>query len=258
MPSAVITGASKGIGRAIALRLVDDGFDIVANDLASETALLEELASEIRLKGKGCVVITGNVTVETDVQEIVQKAVSSYGELNVMVANAGVMLMKGLVGITADEFDSVQAVNVRGVLLCYQTAAKQMISQGKGGRIVGACSIAGYRGAPDALAYSVSKWGVRGLTQASAIELAPHGINVNAYCPGMVKTAMWDEIDAALAQKHGVPAGYVWDKAAKERPAMGKTPTVEDIAGCVSFLAGKDSRFITGQSIIIDGGIQFS
>ncbi|KAL2782724.1 hypothetical protein BJX66DRAFT_350474 [Aspergillus keveii] len=225
MPSAVITGASKGIGRAIALRLADDGFDIVANYLASETALLEELASEIKAQGKRCIVITGNVTVEVD--------------LNVMVANAGVMLMKGLVGITADEFD-------------------KMIAQRKGGRVVGACSIAGYRGAPDALAYSVSKWGMRGLTQASAIELAPHGINVNAYCPGMVKTAMWDEIDAALAQKHGVPAGYVWDKAAKERPAMGKTPMVEDIAGCVSFLVGKDSRFITGQSIIIDGGIQFS
>ncbi|KAJ5363637.1 acetoin reductase [Penicillium cataractarum] len=258
MPSAVVTGASQGIGRAIALRLADDGFDIVVNDLASQTALLEDLASEVKAKQRGCFVVTGDVTVETDVQEIVLKAVSSFGELNVMVANAGVIKMKSLLGLTGNEFDKVHAVNVRGVFLCYQAAAKQMIAQGKSGRIVGACSIAGYRPQPDALAYAVSKWGVRGLTQASAIELAPYGINVNAYCPGMVKTAMWDEIDAAITKKHGVPLGSAWDKGSKERPAMGKTPTAEDIAGCVSFLVGKDSRLITGQSIIIDGGIQFS
>ncbi|KAL6407991.1 hypothetical protein AUP68_09034 [Ilyonectria robusta] len=258
MPVAIVTGASQGIGRAIALRLAEDGFDLAVNDLPSQQQKLDELDHEIRARGRKAIVITGDVSDETDVQRLVDDTVSALGELNVMVANAGMMMMKGLLDLSVSEFDKIQAVNVKGVFLCYQKAAKQMIYQGKGGRIAGACSISGYRPQPTALAYGVSKWAVRGLTQASAIELAPHDINVNAYCPGMVKTPMWDHIDATISDKMGVPLGYVWDKAVNERPAMKKPATVEDIAGCVSFLVGKDSKLITGQSVIVDGGIQFS
>ncbi|CAI7619697.1 unnamed protein product [Penicillium crustosum] len=111
---------------------------------------------------------------------------------------------------------------------------------------------------PTAIAYSVSKWAVRALTQATAIEFAPHGINVNAYCPGIVKTPMWDQIDDNFSSVHGVPKGHAFEQAVQSRSAMKKPQTPEDIAGCVSFLASKDSGMITGQSIIIDGGIQFS
>ncbi|CAI4215812.1 unnamed protein product [Parascedosporium putredinis] len=258
MPVAIVTGSSQGIGRAIALRLADDGNDIVINDMESQRENLNTLATEIEQKKRRALIVVGDVSREQDVDHLLEQTISTFGELNIMIANAGIIVMKDLQSITVEEFDRVQAVNVRGVFLCYQKAAKQMIKQGKGGRIVGACSISGYRPEPSALAYGVSKWAVRGLTQASAIELGPHGINVNAYCPGMVKTSMWDQIDESITDKYGVPRGTAWQRGVQERPAMKKPSTPEDIAGCVSFLVGKDSHLITGQSVIIDGGIHFS
>lgn len=258
MPVAIVTGASQGIGRAIALRLARDGFDVTVNDLASCATNLQSLSEQIESTGRRSLVVTGDVSVEKDVERIVDETVSSLGELHVMVANAGVMRMAGLVELSVEEFDRVQAINVRGVFLCYQKAAARMIAQGKGGRIVGACSISGYRPQPTALAYGVSKWAVRGLTQASAMDLARHNITVNSYCPGIVKTPMWDKIDATIAKKMNVPSGFAFEKSVSERSAMGKPQTPEDIAGCVSFLVGKDASMITGQSLIIDGGIQFS
>ncbi|KAJ9144482.1 putative short chain oxidoreductase [Pleurostoma richardsiae] len=258
MPVVIVTGASQGIGKAIALRLAEDGFDIALNDLAMQEESLQALSTQIGSIGRRVIIATGDVSIEQDVQRIIDDTVSRLGELNVMVANAGIMRMAGLLDLPVQEFDKVQAVNVRGVFLCYQKAAAQMIKQGKGGRIIGACSISGYRPQAMALAYGVSKWAVRGLTQASAMDLARYGITVNAYCPGIVKTPMWDEIDAAISGKMGVPPGFAFEKSVSERSAMGKPSTPEDVAGCVSFLVGKDAGMITGQSLIVDGGIQFS
>ncbi|CAK7237125.1 hypothetical protein SBRCBS47491_009869 [Sporothrix bragantina] len=258
MPTAIVTGASQGIGKAVALRLAQDGFDIALNDMATSRAGLESVGAEIISLGRRAIITTGDVSQEQDVQRIVDDAVANLGELNVMVANAGIMRMAGLLELTVEDFDRVQAVNVRGVFLCYQKAAAQMIKQGKGGRIIGACSISGYRPQPAALAYGVSKFAVRGLTQAAAQDIAKHNITVNAYCPGIVKTAMWDHIDSVFAKKLNVPPGFAFEKSVAERSAMGKPSSPEDIAGCVSFLAGKDAAMITGQSLIIDGGIQFS
>ncbi|OQE45106.1 hypothetical protein PENCOP_c002G05176 [Penicillium coprophilum] len=246
MPAAIVTGASQGIGRAISLRLADDGFDVAVNDIAARHSELQSLKAEIESKGRSSVAVVGDVSIEEDVNQLVEVTVEALGHLAVMVANAGIILTKRVMDLTIDEWDRVQAVNVKGVLLCYRAAGRQMIAQGNGGKIIGACSISGYRPQPTAIAYSVSKWAVRGLTQATAIEFAPHGIN------------MWDQIDDNFSNVHGVPKGHAFEQAVQSRSAMKKPQTPEDIAGCVSFLASKDSGMITGQSIIIDGGIQFS
>ncbi|KAL3463949.1 L-2,3-butanediol dehydrogenase [Aspergillus heterothallicus] len=269
---AFITGCAKGIGKAIALRLAADGFDVAINDIASQEEGLIQLRHEIESKDRRCAIFLADVSKEDEVKGILDDAVRTLGPINVMVANAGIILVKPLLEISADEWDRVQEVmkiqvNLRGVFLSYKYAALQMIKQGNGGKIIGACSISGYRPvlrslmiahAPQTPAYSVSKWAVRGLTQVAALELAKHNITVNAYCPGIVKTEMWDTIDSTVAAQYGVPRNVPFQKAVEERTALKRAQTPEDVAGLVSFLAGKDSNQITGQSLIVDGGIVFS
>ncbi|MGF7156136.1 meso-butanediol dehydrogenase/(S,S)-butanediol dehydrogenase/diacetyl reductase [Novosphingobium gossypii] len=189
--------------------------------------------------------------------DMVSQVAHDLGELNVMVANAGIARVKPLLEIDADEWDLVVAINLRGALLCYQSAARQMIAQGKGGKIIGAASIAAFRPTPLLGHYSVSKWGLRGLTQAAAMERAQHKITVNAYCPGTVGTGMWDLIDERMAQAGGLERGEALKKHS-EGILLGRTSEPEDVAKLVSFLASPDSDYMTGQSVLIDGGIQFT
>ncbi len=151
-------------------------------------------------------------------------------------------------------WERMQAVNLRGVFLCYQAAARQMIRQGSGGKIIGAASIAAHKGFAMLGHYSASKWAVRGLTQAAAQEWAEYVITVNAYCPGIVGTDMWDLID----EKMGPYLGNARGETLKQYTgliALGRVLTAEDVAGFVSYLAGPDSDYMTGQSVMIDGGI---
>ena len=235
----LVTGAARGIGRAIALRLAEDGHNVAVNDIAANRSALEGLAGEIRDKGRKSSVAIADV--------------SHY----VMIANAGIAHVQSLLELDADDWDKVMSVNLRGVFLCYQTAAKQMIQQGNGGKIIGAASIVAYR--PFALLgpYSASKWGVRGLTQAAAMEWAKHGITVNAYCPGIVGTDMWELIDEKLAAEEGWQKGEAL-KTYSGAIALGRVSVPEDVASYVSYLASPDSDYMTGQSVMIDGGIQFS
>ncbi|KAK3935556.1 hypothetical protein QBC46DRAFT_297897 [Diplogelasinospora grovesii] len=255
---ALVTGSARGIGRAIALRLAKDGLNVAVNDVRAREPELTKLKHEIELKGRRCEIVVGDISQESDVVGMIQNTVHALGQLNVMVANAGTMMVKPLLDLSVEEWDRVQAVNVRGTFLCYKHAAKQMIDQGRGGKIIGACSISGYRPATQAPAYSVSKWAVRGLTQVAALDLAAYGITVNAYCPGIVKTDMWEDIDAKVTQNLGVSKGVAFETAVQTRSALKRPQTPEDVAGMVSFLAGKDSDQITGQSLIVDGGIVFS
>ena len=149
------------------------------------------------------------------------------------------------------------AVNLRGVFLCYTAAARQMIAQGDGGKIIGAASIAAHKGFGLLGHYSASKFAVRGLTQAAAQEWAEHGITVNAYCPGIVGTAMWELIDEKLTEHVGEPKGSALAKFS-ELIALGRVETPEDVASFVSYLAGADSDYMTGQSVMIDGGVLFA
>lgn len=253
----VITGAARGIGRAIALRLADDGHDIVVNDISANEGALNEVAEEIRAKGRRCATVIADVSQPDEVERMVATTAKTLGSLDVMIANAGIAHIQSLLELDLEDWDRVMAVNLRGVFLCYRAAARQMIAQGNGGKIIGAASIVAYR--PFALLgpYSVSKWGVRGLTQAAAMEWAKHRITVNAYCPGIVGTDMWALIDEKLAAEEGWQKGEALRKYS-EAITLGRVSVPEDVASYVSYLASGDSDYMTGQSVMIDGGIQFS
>lgn len=254
---ALVTGGGRGIGRAIALRLADDGLDVAINDIAANQAGAEAVADEIRAKGRKSTVALADVSREAEVAAMVESVVADLGKLDVMVANAGIANVTSLLEVDVDTWDRIMSVNLRGAFLCYTAAARQMIKQGGGGKIIGAASIVAYR--PFALLgpYSASKWGVRGLTQAAAMEWARHKITVNAYCPGIVGTDMWELIDEKLAAEEGLKKGEALKKYS-ESIALGRTSVPEDVAQFVSYLASADSDYMTGQSVMIDGGIQFS
>ncbi|WP_207955854.1 acetoin reductase [Rubrobacter marinus] len=254
---ALVTGAARGIGRGIALRLAEDGLDVAVNDVGANEEGLNEVAEEIRGVGRRTATIVADVSRADEVEGMVGRVAEELGRLDVMVANAGVAQVAPLLEVTPEDFDRLMAVNLKGVFLCYTAAARQMIRQGGGGKIIGAASIAAHKGFAMLGHYSASKWGVRGLTQAAAQEWAEHGITVNAYCPGIVGTAMWDLIDEKLSEHMGIEKGGAI-KQYSELIALGRVETPEDVASFVSYLASGDSDYMTGQSVMIDGGIIFS
>ncbi|KAF8157224.1 acetoin reductase family protein [Crassisporium funariophilum] len=255
--TALITGASRGIGRSIACRLAKDGFQIALNDIPSQKGQLEEVQALISKTGGKAEIYLADVSVEADVEGMVNNVVESMGSLDVMVANAGICINSLFVDTTLEQFQRIFSVNVIGVFLCYKHAARQMIKQGRGGRIIGASSVAGKQGLPMLTAYSTSKFAVRGLTQNLAVEVGQYGITVNAYAPGAVDTMMLQRIrDEIAARKVSVPVGDVQPNTGQNTP-LGFDGVPDDIASLVSYLASEESRFMTGQSVSINGGMFF-
>ncbi|OCH92245.1 NAD(P)-binding protein [Obba rivulosa] len=254
---ALITGAGQGIGRAIALRLARDGYHTALDDMPSNKTALEETAELVRKRhSRNAITIYIDVSKEDQVGEMIDRTVRELGGLDVMVANAGVALLEPFIDSSMSVWEKTMNVNVFGIMLCYKHAARAMIAQGRGGRLIAACSIAGKRGDPDSAAYCASKFAVRGLSQSAAIELAPHGINVNCYAPGAIHTNLLDEVDKKYTAEEGEPVGSYIKKRAEGIPA-GRVGTPEDVAGVVSWLASEDSKFVTGQAITVDGGTLF-
>lgn len=214
--------------------------------------------------GRNALAFPADVTDLSQVNAMVEKTVSELGPLQVMVANAGVVQVKPLLDVTPEDNKFVFDVNYLGVFHCYQAAAKQMLAQGKPPahppiehaagaapvpsagtyKIIGACSIAAM--SPYALIgpYCASKWAVRGLSQCFAREMAPNGITVNCYAPGIVGTAMWEQLDEALGKHYGQAAGEVRAQEAK-KAALGRVSVPEDVSGLVSYLAGPDSDYVS-------------
>ncbi|KAK0219916.1 hypothetical protein IW262DRAFT_1272514 [Armillaria fumosa] len=187
---ALVTGSSQGLGRAIALRLAEDGFDVSINDLPSKTKELDALAADIMAKGRRSSVVPGDISVESDVISIIDNTVHELGALNILVANAGICSARSIMDTSTEDWNRIFTVNGLGTFLCYKYAAKQMIKQGHGGRIVGASSIAGKQGYGDLAAYSASKGAIRLFTQSAAREFGPYGITVNAYAPGKLHRSL--------------------------------------------------------------------
>ncbi|KAF7377402.1 NAD-binding protein [Mycena sanguinolenta] len=250
----LVTGAAQGIGRSIALRLADDGFNVAVNDISNNSEKLDALVSEIQEKGRASSKYVADVSQDEQVKTMVDDVVTRHGSLDVMVANAGIAgILAPLTEISTDNWDRVMNINARGTFLCYKYAGIQMIKQGRGGRIIGASSMAGKQGHATGGAYCASKFAVRGphsdetveLTWTSALELGPHGITVNAYAPGVIDTTILDVARDMIIEHFTKTA------------ALKKIGVPEDISALVSFLVSKEAQFITGQSISINGGTFF-
>jgi meso-butanediol dehydrogenase / (S,S)-butanediol dehydrogenase / diacetyl reductase len=254
--SALVTGAARGIGRAIAERLVDDGLGVSVADLPSSKAEVDAVV--IALSGRGAALgVAVDVADVESVEAAIAAHVAHFGGLDVMVANAGIAITAPLLETTGEQWQLTMDVNAKGVLHCYQAAARQMIAQGRGGRLIAAASVAAHRGGKWQGAYSASKFAVRGLSQSVAQELAPYQITVNVYSPGVVHTPMWEGIDLEMTRRRGTELGSEMAGMVAGIP-LGRLETPEDVAGVVSFLASPDAAYITGQSIVVDGGMWFS
>ncbi|KAF7337915.1 hypothetical protein MVEN_02014700 [Mycena venus] len=238
---AIVTGGARGIGKAISLRLAADGLDVVVADLPGQIELLNTVAEEIQRMGRKAVAVAVDVTKEDDVKAMVEATVSALGRLDVMVANAGVGgSVQSVMDADIQAWEKGWEVNIKGVLLCYKYAARQMVKQGNGGRIIGASSICGLRGYADVGGYCISKAAVRSLTQTTALELREHKITVNAYAPAVIETNM----TATEADKEHGPGFGV--KRLLKIPDF-RTGQPADVANAVSFLASPDSHFVTGE-----------
>ena len=251
----IVTGAARGIGKGIALRMLEEGAKgVVIADVNGKEA--ESTAAEANKLGKGkAVACAVDVTNRAQIAGMVAKAVAEFGQLDIIFNNAGINHQEKFMEATEENWDRIMKTNALSVLLCTQEAAKQMIKQGKGGKIINTASLAGRQGYPDIAPYCASKFAVISLTQAAARALAGNKITVNGFSPGVVHTPLWDQLD-----KECVDMGVTKEKgeamnAFAASNLIGRVSTPEDIAGLAAFLASSDSDYITGQVIGIDGGM---
>ncbi len=256
---ALVTGAARGIGRGIALRLARDGADVALVDVHQDG--LDDVAAEIAEIGSKTTTFVADVSDRDQVFAAVRHASSALGGFDIMVNNAGIALVGPISEVTPAEIQKLWSINVDGVLWGIQAAVAQFTAlhnkeQGKISKIINASSIAGHDGFAMLGPYSATKFAVRALTQAAAKEHAADGITVNAYCPGVVGTDMWVEIDKRFAELTGAAEGETYDKFVGGI-ALGRAETPDDVAGFVSYLAGPDSDYMTGQAGLIDGGLVY-
>ena len=251
---ALVTGAGQGIGRAIALRLANDGADIAIVDVKDEK--MQTVADEVRALGRKATTFTADVSKRDEVYAAIAHAEKELGGFDIIVNNAGIASIQSIADVTPEEADKIFKVNVGGVLWGIQAAAAKFKERGHKGKIINAASIAGHEGFPLLGVYSATKFAVRALTQAAAKEFASAGITVNAYSPGVVGTDMWVEIDRRMAEITGAKIGESYDKFVGSI-ALGRAQTPEDVAAFVSYLAGPDSDYMTGQAPMIDGGLVY-
>lgn len=259
--AALITGAGQGIGKAIAERLAHDGFAVGILDYNMETA--RAVAEQIEKKGGKALAVQVNVAERDEVIKAVNHAAEEFGRLDVMINNAGVGPSTPLETITPELYRKVFDINVGSVYWGIQAALphfKKRKPARKGdiiGKIINASSQAGQVGNPGLAVYGATKFADRAITQTAARDLAPLGITVNAFCPGIVRTPMMEGIAKTWADEHGKSLEEGMEHWAKDI-ALGRVSEPEDVAACVSYLAGPDSDYMTGQSLIIDGGMVFN
>lgn len=249
--TAVVTGGGQGIGRAISRRLAGEGAKIVVADLQIETA--RSVAAEIEADGGQADAFEIDVQERAAAGRMVDAAVARFGSVDILVNNAGVLRITPLLEIEEAEWDLSFGVNCKGLLWCSQAAAKQMIAQGKGGKIINLASQAGRRGEALVLTYCASKAAVISMTQSMALALAPHRINVNAIAPGIVDTPLWVAVDKRFAELLGMEVGEPKAKFSGMIP-LGRIEQPEDVAAAAAFLASSDADYITQQCLNVDGG----
>lgn len=251
--SCVVTGAARGIGRAIAVRLASDGARVAVVDLDYEGAL--EVAAQITAEGGQTEAYECDVSNRTIVRSTLETIVATTGGLDAMFNNAGIAEIRPFMEVEEEHWDRLMRVNGLGVLICMQEAGRVMIEQGRGGKIINTASIAGKEGYEIQPHYSATKFSVVALTQAGARAFAEHGITVNAICPGIVVTELWDGLDEDFMRFGITERPGEGMERFSEQILLGRTASPEDIAGPAAFLASADSDYITGQSLMVDGGM---
>lgn len=246
----LVTGAARGIGRAIAERLARDGADVALADVRADR--LEESVAAVERHGARALALSADVTQKAEVDAMVQGTLDRLGGIDALFSNAGVVEVEPFLEAEEASWDRIMAVNAKGVFLCGQAAARAMIPR-NGGCIVNVASIASRIGIPDMAAYSASKAAVVSLTRSMALALAPHRIRVNAVAPGIVDTDMWTKIDAQRAALANVAPGGSMRRRIADIP-LGRAATADEIASFAVFFLGPAAQYVTGQTYTIDGG----
>jgi NAD(P)-dependent dehydrogenase (short-subunit alcohol dehydrogenase family) len=246
-PVAIVTGAGRGIGAAIAGRLAEAGFRLL---LCSRSDSAAAVAREI---GGDAVGVSADVAAPDALARVAEAALSRYGRIDALVNNAGVNHGAAIADMRPEQFDEMYAVNVRGAFLGVQAVLPAMIAQGSG-RIVNVASFTGRTPVPGFTAYSATKAAVLSLTRGHALELAEHGITVNAVCPGNVWSDIWASATAGLTAGGDVTAERLFDQAVAATP-LGRPQTGADVADAAAFLCSDAARNITGEAIFVTGGM---
>lgn len=235
---AIVTGGTTGIGKEIALTLAQDGFDVVINYLTYD----ESVKTEIESMGRKCMMIEGNVTSMEDMEKMTKEVMDTLGRIDVLVNNAGITRDTLLIRMSEEDFDSVIDVNLKGVFCTMKNIIPIMMKQ-KSGRIINISSVVGVHGNAGQVNYSASKAGILGMTKSLAQEVASRGILVNAVAPGFIATRMTDKLNDAQKE-------HILNQIPLKRMGMPK-----DIANAVAFLASDKASYISGQTLVVDGGM---
>lgn len=250
---AMITGGAQGLGEGIALRLAAEGASVVIADMNGAKATT--VAESLRSAGNKALATTVDVAERAQVKAAIAKTVETFGKLDIMFNNAGFNKPLPFLDVDEDNFNSILRVNAWGVMVGTQEAAKQMMAQGHGGKIINTASIAGRQGYAEFAPYCASKASVISLTQAGAREFAKHKITVNAIAPGVVVTPLWDGLEQDMIDKGVIKKKGEFIESFSSSILLGFPSKPSDLAGIAAFLASSDSDYITGQVIMSDGGM---
>lgn len=238
---AVITGAGRGIGRAVAVKFAKNGYSVVIN-YRSSRAKVEELLTEIESIGARAVAVAADISKEDEAKRLIEEAIRKFGRIDVLVNNAGVTKDNLMIRMSEEDFDSVINTNLKGSFLCMKYVSAVMLKQ-KSGKIINISSIVGLTGNTGQVNYAASKAGIIGMTKAAAKELASRGITVNAVAPGFIESDMTDVLPEKVKE------------AMLARIPLRRYGKVDEIANAVFYLASDEADYITGQVLVVDGGI---
>ncbi len=269
--TAIVTGSGRidGIGEAIVLKLAEQGCNVVITDIGTSkgaqfseehigtTDDMETIVKKAKVKGVSAMAVACDIRFEDQVSDLIKKTQDAFGSVDIMVNNAGVgYIMEPFTEFKEESWDAVLDVNLKGAFLCSKHAAKQMISQGKGGVIINIASQAAKSGFPYAAAYTASKHGLIGLTRSNAVELGTHKIRVNAVCPNHITTGLGHWQNKFFSEKLGQDYDDYLQAIVDKNP-LKRTGLVEDIAKAVAFLASDQADYITGEAMNVSGGEEY-